>query len=120
MAEIPASSGRLIIPGAKPIGSKSSDDVIADSLANGDSDALAEDESTGYDEIQSDSDAKAEALATKLPADPYVDNVDSEIVDRSQDDLADSRPEVVILSINVNGDDDATDTALPLDSSPRY
>jgi len=59
--------------------------------------------------------------ATPAPV-PYVDNIDSDIVDRSQDDLSDDRPEVVILSITVK-DESANDISAVLPEMqrvPRY
>ena len=46
----------------------------------------------------------------------YVDNVDSEEVDRSQDDLADDRPEVFLISVTASNDTALTDIA----PEPRY
>ncbi len=43
----------------------------------------------------------------------YVDNIDSEEVDRSQDDLADDRPEVFLVSVSA-------DSLPEMQSAPRY
>jgi len=66
-----------------------------------------------------DTDAVAEVFSAETDAvtlGEYVDNIDSEIVDRSQDDLADDRPEVFLISIT-SGDN----AQLPeMQSAPRY
>ena len=46
----------------------------------------------------------------------YVDNIDPEEVDRSQDDLADDRPEVFLISVSDGNDTSLTDIA----PEPRY
>ena len=66
-----------------------------------------------------DTDAVAEVFSAETDAvtlGEYVDNIDSEIVDRSQDDLADDRPEVFWISVT-SGDN----AQLPeMQSAPRY
>ena len=66
-----------------------------------------------------DTDAVAEVFSAETDAvtlGEYVDNIDSEIVDRSQDDLADDRPEVFLISVT-SGDN----AQLPeMQSAPRY
>jgi len=65
-----------------------------------------------------DTDANAEDLSAEADdaaVGEYVDNIDSEIVDRSQDDLADDRPEVFLLPVS-----ESDNTRLPeMQSAPR-
>ena len=66
-----------------------------------------------------DTDANAEDFSTEADEaaiGEYIDNIDSEIVDRSQDDLADDRPEVFLLPVS-----ESDNTRLPeMQSAPRY
>jgi len=66
-----------------------------------------------------DTDANADDLSAEADEETlgeYVDNIDSEEVDRSQDDLADDRPEVFLISVSA-GDN----TQLPeMQPAPRY
>ncbi len=73
------------------------------------------------DELLADTDALFEESA--LSGD-YIDNVDSDIVDRSQDDLADDRPEVFLMSVTAGGTNskpNGQNMILPeMQSAPRY
>ncbi len=72
-------------------------------------------------ELLADTDALFEESA--LSGD-YIDNVDSDIVDRSQDDLADDRPEVFLMSVTAGGTNSkptGQNMILPeMQSAPRY
>ena len=64
-----------------------------------------------------------EIVETIAVAPEYVDNIDSDIVDRSQDNLDDDRPEVVILSVTANGEpanDFDIDKFWDMQRTPRY
>ena len=64
-----------------------------------------------------------EIVETIAVAPEYVDNIDSDIVDRSQDNLDDDRPEVVILSVKANGEpanDFDIDKFWDMQRTPRY
>ena len=64
-----------------------------------------------------------EIVETIAVAPEYVDNIDSDIVDRSQDNLDDDRPEVVILSVKANvepANDFDIDKFWDMQRTPRY
>lgn len=66
-------------------------------------------------ELFADTDALSEAPSS---VSGYIDNIDTDIVDRSQDDLADDRPEVFWTSVTATKSDDS---ALPeMKFEPRY
>jgi len=80
-----------------------------------------------FEETTSDEEILETVVTTPLPAE-YVDNIDSDIVDRSQDKLDDDRPEVVILSVKANSKAKAAKAANDFDinefwemqRAPRY
>ncbi len=109
VAEVPASS--------KSVEKEMAQDAQSEQTALSemeDTDALSElvdQPNTAMDEI-------SQTLPTVTE---YVDNIDSDIVDRSQDDLADDRPEVFFVTVSVDDHDSdtANDADLLLDQLPE-